>query len=130
MIYCEGDRNSILLAVPDGMPVSVLRVAALTIVFLTVAGDEPGLLCRTRAATPATCGLAIEVPLKVAPAVSLVNQADTMLEPGAKISTTLPKFENDERASFIVDDPTVIASATRAGEELEAFVFELPAAMA
>jgi hypothetical protein len=24
-----------------------------------------------------------------------------MLEPGAKISTTLPKFENDERASVI-----------------------------
>ena len=112
------------------MPLSLFKDAALTIVFLTVAGDAPGLLCRIRAATPATCGLAIDVPLNVAVAVSLVRQADTMLEPGAKISTTLPKFENDERASFIVDDPTVIASATRAGDELEAFVFELPAATA
>ena len=130
MIYCAGDRNSSLLAVPVGMPLSLFKDAALTIVFLTVAGDEPGLLCRTRAATPATCGLAIDVPLKVAVAVSLVRQADTMLEPGAKISTTLPKFENDERASFIVEEPTVMAALTRAGEELEAFVFELPAATA
>ena len=55
--------------------------------------------CKNRAATPATCGDAIEVPLSVAVAVLLVNQADWMLEPGAKISTTLPKLENDERAS-------------------------------
>ena len=130
MFYCVDDRNSSLLAVPDGTPLSLLRDAALTIVFLTVAGDEPGLLWRIRAATPATCGLAIDVPLKVAVAVSLVRQADTMLEPGAKTSTTLPKFENDERASFIVDDPTVIAALTLAGDEVEAFVLELPAATA
>jgi len=43
-----------------------------------------------------------------------------MLEPGAKISTTLPKLENDDRASVIVVAPTVIASATRAGEEFAA----------
>jgi hypothetical protein len=102
----------------------------LTISFLTVAGDAPGLLCKNLAATPATCGVAIEVPLIVLVAVSLVFQDDRMLEPGAKISTTLPKLENDERASELVLDPTVIASATRAGEELEAFVFELPAAIA
>ena len=95
-----------------------------------MAGDAPGLLCRNRAATPATCGVAIEVPLNVAVAVSLPLDDDSMLDPGAKISTTLPKFENDERASFIVDEPTVIAAATRAGEEFAAFVFEFPAAMA
>src|ERR1044072_8261573 len=126
--YRELDHNSRRLAVPDGMPLSLLRFAALTISFLTVAGDADGLLCRNRAATPATCGVAIEVPLKVAVAVSLVFHDDKMLEPGAKISTTLPKFENDERASVCVDDPTVIASLTRAGEEVEASVFELPAA--
>ncbi len=79
-----------------------------------------GLLWRNRAATPATCGVAIDVPLSVAVAVSLVSQADRMLEPGAKISTTLPKLENDDRASVIVVAPTVIASATRAGEEFAA----------
>ena len=52
-----------------------------------------------------------------------------MDEPGAKISTTEPVLENDERASVIVDDPTVIASATLAGEELDALAFEFPAAI-
>ena len=53
-----------------------------------------------------------------------------MLEPGAKMSTTLPKFENDDRASLVVLAPTVIAAATRAGEDVLAFVFEFPAAIA
>ena len=88
------------------------------------------LLCRMRAAIPATCGVAIEVPLIVFVAVSLVRHADRIDEPGAKISTPLPKLENDERASVLVDAPTVIASATRAGEKLAALVFELPAAIA
>ena len=92
----------------------------MTISFRTVAGVALGLLWRNRAATPATCGVAIDVPLSVAVAVSLVSQADRMLEPGAKISTTLPKLENDDRASVIVVAPTVIASATRAGEEFAA----------
>ena len=101
-----------------------------TISFLTVAGDAAGLLCRNRAATPATWGVAIEVPLSVAVAVSLVRYAEIMLEPGAKISTTLPKFETDERASVWVDEPTVIAAATRAGDELDALVLPFPAATA
>jgi hypothetical protein len=96
-------------------------VAALTIASRTVAGDADGWLCRYRAATPATCGVAIEVPLNVAVAVSLVLYADRIDEPGAKMSTTLPKFENDERASVRVVAPTVIASVTRAGEKFAAF---------
>src|SRR6267143_2997939 len=112
------------------MPLKRLRVATLTISFRTVAGLAVALPWRNRAATPATCGVAIDVPLSVAVAVSLVRHADKMPEPGAKISTTLPKFEKDERASVIVVAPTVIASATRAGEEFAALVFELPAAMA
>jgi len=119
--YLELDQNRRRFDVPVGMPLNLLRLATLTISFLTVAGDAPGLLCRNRAATPATCGDAIDVPLSVAVAVSLDNQADNMLEPGAKMSTTLPKLENDERASFCVVDPTVIASVTRDGEKLAAF---------
>jgi hypothetical protein len=70
------------------------------------------------------------VPLIVLVAVLLVDQADVMLEPGAKMSRHVPKFENEERASLLVVEPTVFAAAARAGEELHAFAFELPAATA
>ena len=53
-----------------------------------------------------------------------------MLEPGAKMSTQVPKFENEARASVLVVAPTVIAAATRAGEALHAFGVPLPAAIA
>ena len=86
------------------MPLSLFKEAALTIVFLTVAGEEPRLFAGTARRRPERCrGLALRRAVNVVPAVSLVSQADTMLEPGAKMSTTLPSFENDERASFIVD---------------------------
>ena len=84
------------MAVPEGRPLSLFSDAALTIAFLTVAGEAARLFCRKRAATPATCGAAIDVPLIVAVAVLLVYHADVMLEPGAKMSTTLPKFEKDD----------------------------------
>jgi hypothetical protein len=42
------------------------------------AGEAVGLLCRNLAATPATWGVAIDVPLSVAVAVSLVRHAETM----------------------------------------------------
>ena len=63
-------------------------------------------------------------------AVSLVFHDEVMLDPGAKMSTQVPKLENEERASVLVVAPTVLAVATRAGELLHAFAFELPAAMA
>jgi hypothetical protein len=63
-------------------------------------------------------------------AVLLVFQAEVMLEPGAKMSRHVPKLEKDERASVLVVAPTVTAAATRAGDELHALAFELPAAIA
>jgi hypothetical protein len=63
-------------------------------------------------------------------AVSELNHDDKMLEPGAKRSKHVPKFENDERASLVVVEPTVIAFAARAGDELQAFALLLPAATA
>ena len=63
-------------------------------------------------------------------AVLDVDQADVMLEPGAKTSRHVPWFENEERASVFVVEPTVMAAAVRAGDELQAFVFSLPAATA
>ena len=72
----------------------------------------------------------MDVPLIVFVAVSLVIQEDVMFDPGAKMSTHVPKFENEERASVLVVAPTVLAEATRAGELLHALAFELPAAIA
>ena len=87
---------------------------------VTVAGEAVGLVSRNKAATPVTCGVAIEVPEIVLVAVSLVLHDEVMLLPGAKRSTQVPKFENEERASVIVVEPTVIALATRAGDVLHA----------
>ena len=91
------------------------------IAVVTVAGDALGFVSRNNAATPATCGVAIEVPEMVLVAVSLVFHDEVILLPGAKMSRHVPKFENEERASLVVVDPTVIALATRAGEVLHAF---------
>ncbi len=63
-------------------------------------------------------------------AVFEVNHADRIPEPGAKRSKHVPKFENEERASVVVVDPTVMAFAARAGDELHALVLLLPAATA
>jgi hypothetical protein len=64
--------------------------------------------------------VAIDVPLIVFVAVSLVFQAEVIDEPGAKRSRQVPMLENDDRASVIVVEPTVIALGTRAGEVLQA----------
>jgi hypothetical protein len=74
------------------------------------------LAASTSAAAPATCGVAIEVPLIVFVAVLLLYQADVMLTPGAMMSTQVPKLEKLAAASLLWVAPTVIASATRAGE--------------
>ena len=46
------------------------------------------------------------------------------------MSTQVPKFENDARASVLVVAPTVMAAGTRAGEPLQALALRLPAAIA
>jgi len=51
-----------------------------------------------------------------------------MLDPGAKRSTQLPKFENEDRASVLVVDPTEKARVARAGENPQASRLLLPAA--
>ena len=68
-----------------------LAVEALfRIALVTVPADAPGLSCRKSAATPATCGLAIEVPEIEFVAVAPVYQADVMPLPGAKTSRQVP----------------------------------------
>jgi hypothetical protein len=105
-----------------------LVVALLKIALVTAAGDAPGLDCSSLAAAPATCGAAIEVPLMVRIAELLVCHAEVILVPGAKILTQEPKLEKLERLSLLAVAATVIAEGTLAGEELQAFAFELPAA--
>ena len=72
----------------------------------------------------------MDVPLIVFVAVSLVFHADVMLEPGAKISRQVPKLENEERASVMVVEPTVIALTVAAGENEQASALLFPAAIA
>jgi hypothetical protein len=66
----------------------------------------------------------------VAVAVSELNQAERIPEPGAKMSRHVPKFEKDDRASVVVVEPVVIALAARAGELPHASALLLPAATA
>ena len=101
---------------PEPALVTLPVVPLLTRAFLTVDGLAPVLLWRNKAAAPATCGEAIEVPLIVFVPVLLVYQAEVIELPGAKISRQVPKFEYEARASVLVVAPTVIAAPTRAGE--------------
>ena len=100
---------------------TLFGVELLMMAAVTVAGEAVGFVSRNNAATPVTCGVAIDVPEIVLVAVSLVRHDDVMLLPGAKMSTHVPKFENEERASLVVVEPTVIAFAVRAGDTLQAF---------
>jgi hypothetical protein len=104
--FCEFDPAFVTLPV----------VAFDVIVVATVDGLALGLPWRISAATPATCGEAIDVPLIVFVAVLLVDHADVIELPGANTSRQLPKFEYDARASLLVVAPTVSAALTRAGE--------------
>src|SRR5687767_7336136 len=72
----------------------------------------------------------MDVPRMVLMAVLLLDQAEVMVEPGAKMSTQDPKFEKDERESVRVVDPTEMTFAARAGEELQALALAFPAATA
>lgn len=105
-----------LFGVPDGIPVMTLAVALLIKAVCTAAGVEVGLAWRYRAAAPATCGADIEVPEMVLVAVFVVFQADVMFTPGAEISTRDPKLEKEAHPSLIAVAPTVMASATSAGD--------------
>ncbi len=56
----------------------------------TAAGLSVGCVASHRAAAPATCGVAIDVPEMVLVAVSLVFHDDVMFSPGAKMSVQVP----------------------------------------
>src|SRR5215475_9499083 len=92
-----------------------------------------GQAVRIAATAPATCGVAIEVPLKNAYVLVLCGTVaieDRMLVPGATRSTTDDMLENDEIASLLVDDATVVAVEMHPGAPTAAVRLSLPAAMA
>jgi hypothetical protein len=107
---------------------SASRVAVLVIQSEICCTELSGAIPKPSAATPATCGDAIDVPEMVFVAVVEVYHADRMLEPGAKTSRQDPKLENDERASAEVVEPTVTASGSPAGEVWQALALLFPAA--
>jgi len=94
-----------------------LPVCASSIIFCaTRSGFNVGDSESTRAATPDTCGHAMEVPLKVVKAVSLAEDAEEIRDPGAKMSTQLPILLKPDRLSSLkVMDATVMACGIFAG---------------
>ena len=76
-------------AVPTGS-VTTFGVALIDNAEATAAGVNPGVTSSKSAAAPATCGVAIDVPDNDRRAVGEEVPAETMEEPGAKISTHEP----------------------------------------
>src|SRR5262249_62179999 len=83
-----------------GLPVA--RIAAKTSDTLAV-----GFNCLKIAHAPATCGVAIEVPLKAAKPPP--GTEEVIAEPGAITLKKLARSENDEIVSVFVVDPTLTA---------------------
>ena len=83
--------NSSKLGVLPGLPVTAPAVAWLMIQPATVAEAASPKVALCSAATPATCGAAIEVPLS--DIVTPRSQVDVIADPGAYAYTQLPQFE-------------------------------------
>jgi len=112
-----GLQKKIQKAHDAAVPLTLLAVALERIVDATCAGVADGAACSTFAAAPAVWGDAIEVPLIVFVAVSLVFQAAVMSTPGAITSTHEPTLENDASRSVRSLAATVMADGARAGED-------------
>src|SRR5919106_1176874 len=72
--------------------------------------DKFGKVARTSAASPATIGAAIDVPLHVA--YRLSGTVLRIFSPGAATWTHEPLLEKDARASTLVDAATAIRPST------------------
>src|ERR1700694_3205841 len=116
-----------LFVVPEGTLVVLAFALSAASTWAAVA---VGLTWRYSAIVPATCGVAIDVPLIVFVADALPIHADLMFTPGALMSTQLPRLENDAKPSLMAGAPTVIACGALAGEKVQASALLLPAAIA
>ena len=97
----------------------------------TSSGVASGLSSKYNAATPATCGAAMDVPLMVLIALSFVYHVDSISTPGANIETQPPKLLKEARRSLLSVAPTEITAdrvETDAGDVEQASTFSFPAA--
>ena len=83
-----------------------------------------GLACFRTAHAPATCGVAIEVPLKVVNAPPGVDES--MSVPGAKRSRSCDTFEKNATESISSTAPTLTAVEIQAGQEIALLQASLP----
>src|SRR2546430_4677399 len=104
------------------------------IAVLIRSGDQLGFSAFSSAQAPATCGVAIDVPLSV-PYLSPGND-ERMLTPGAAISGFIVRSfgvgPRDEKLAMLSPEstaPTVIAELAAPGLETLWYLPELPAAM-
>src|SRR5204862_1472503 len=110
------------------------RLALVRPVVVAAVRDRTGRTAETLdaeevAVAPATCGLAMEVPLMYTADESLLPYDDGMFTPGANRSTQGPTLDHEARASCTSVAPTVIASAVSAGDLVHAltgFPYESP----
>jgi hypothetical protein len=109
------------LGEPFPAPFTTPCVALEVIVEATCDGVAVGFVSRYAATTPATCGVAIDVPLIVFVAASPDPHAEVIETPGANTSTQLPKFAHEAFVSVSSVALTVSAAPTLAGELLQAF---------
>jgi hypothetical protein len=93
------------------MPVPVLFSA-----FSSSSTEATSFFERRAANAPATCGVAIEVPLKRANSPS--GTEERMPLPGARRSRIEALFVNVETSSTLVVEPTLTAEETQAGAEI------------
>src|SRR4051794_4160735 len=104
--FCRFTRPKPKLGSRPAAPLSSTDASSLE---RTCAAVKPGFLPQISAATPATCGVAIDVPEnETYPPPRLVER---MFTPGAAISTSLLAFENDARASRLSVAATLTTSA-------------------
>ncbi len=83
-------------------------------------GSRARVRLQVQGGDPVVCGAAMDVPVSLAVAVSLVFHAEVMPTPGANQSTQSPKFAQNGFLSFLFVALIVIASVTRAGEVVQA----------
>ncbi len=79
----------------------------------TVLTEAVGVFCLRIAQAPATCGVAMEVPLQVANPPP--GTADVMDSPGARSERKEAELENQETSSDSVVDPTLTADEIQPG---------------
>ena len=124
------NRLGVWLAWLNGVRDRRLGVECVTINSLTRSVVIVGSSDSSSAAAPATCGVAIDVPLRVSVALSSSSLAAKTLTPGPRMSTHGPKFDHWASVSVMLVAPTVIARGAFAGDVVHASagMMELPAA--